>query len=191
MSETQPLTMDQIRDRVARMDHLTPEEIRETMAVMLADLTAAELGRRPTANEGEDSPAGPVFGSRSEPDDDVRVVRAHQGALKIRTVKQPEDHKPKAANPKVTRDGDVTTVTHLGLTLTVDGDAFNDYEVMVALSAVDEGRLDKLDAALRGVFGDAGRATVLEHFRDEKTRRVPLISVVEFFGEVMEAIAPN
>lgn len=110
-------------------------------------------------------------------------------------AKKPQDRKPKAAakpKPEVERTDDSITVTHRGVTIRLDAEAFNDFELVEAIEGLGRGDESKLPTLLRSVAGDQYEA-VKKLCRDSKSGRVLLRgpgSVEEFLVEVMEAANP-
>lgn len=102
-------------------------------------------------------------------------------------VRQPADHKPAAERQPVTVEVD-------GLALTIDGTALDDVELFDLLDRFgtdDADALRLIPKIIRGLFGDAQFAQVMEHLRDADTRRVSFERASLFLGEALGALNPN
>lgn len=97
-------------------------------------------------------------------------------------MKEPQDHKqPKAA---------MKTATISGVTLVIDPDIFDDLDVLDQLDQINEGNALRVAGLLRKLTGDKFN-DVRAALRDPETGRIPVERATEFFGELMEAMAPN
>lgn len=98
------------------------------------------------------------------------------------TAKKPQDRKPK--------DDGTMTVTVRGVELTVDREAFDDFELLDDLNALENGSPQRLPSVLRRLVGDQW-GKVMDGLRDKDTGRVSAEAGAGFVGELMEALNPN
>lgn len=104
----------------------------------------------------------------------------------------PQDHKPKAEKPTVKKVEGGKEVTFKGITVTVDDEALDDFELLDDLRALDEDQnASRLPVVLRRLVGKDGYKTVMDGLRDEKTGRVSGEAGGEFVAEILGALAPN
>jgi hypothetical protein len=108
--------------------------------------------------------------------------------------KQPEDHKPKIVRPKVVDTDDGWVVTHHGITINVERNVLDDFEL---LDDVSELQLDpkrgavRVPSMLRRLAGTDGYQAVMDGLRDKKTGRVAASAAVQWVFEVIGALNPN
>lgn len=98
------------------------------------------------------------------------------------TPKTPQDHKPKNGPRKVTIDG---------ITVTVDPDDINDFQVLEYLARMNEEQ-DPVAAPLlfRKVVDADDYRRIMRHLADDKGRVDPERAIT-FMGELMAEMAPN
>lgn len=90
-------------------------------------------------------------------------------------AKKPADRKPAAApKPKVVETDGGYDLTYRGLTLRIDAEAVNDYEILKL--AASESMAD-LPVLIQKLFGEEAEAQIMDACRNPETGRVP------FFGE--------
>ncbi|MFJ4107887.1 hypothetical protein [Oerskovia enterophila] len=107
-------------------------------------------------------------------------------------VKKPADHKPKAEKPKVEKVDGGRKVTHRGIVLTVEDAAFDDFELLDDLRAVQDAEdASRMPSLLRRLAGEDGYRAVMAGLRDKKTGRVSVMDGATFVQELFEAISPN
>lgn len=94
----------------------------------------------------------------------------------------------KATTP-VSEAGQAVEVTVRGLTLTVDADAFDDFELLEEIAAVADGDALRVVPLAKRVFG-GDYTRVLDHLRT-KGGRVPATDVVTFLTDLMGKVSPN
>lgn len=80
-------------------------------------------------------------------------------------------------------------VTVRGLTLSVDPDTFDDFELLEEIAAVADGDALRVVPLAKRVFG-SDYARVLDHLRTQ-SGRVPATSVVAFLTDLMGKVSPN
>ena len=97
---------------------------------------------------------------------------------------KPQDRKPKVE----TVDG-VSTVTIQGITVKVDKDALDDFELLDDLAQMQDGDGARIASIARRLFGDDFKA-VMDGLRGENGR-VSVEATSEFIGELLAALAPN
>lgn len=97
---------------------------------------------------------------------------------------KPKDHKAKVE----TVDG-VSTVTIKGVTVRVDKDALDDFELLDDLAKMQEGEGARLASVAHRLFGEDFK-TVMDGLRGENGR-VSVETASEFIGEVITALSPN
>ncbi|MGB2557731.1 hypothetical protein [Cellulosimicrobium cellulans] len=109
-------------------------------------------------------------------------------------AKKPTDHQTKAkpeAKPEVTKTESGWTVVHHGITVNVETEALDDFELLDDLQAVEErNEAQRLPGILRRVVGQDGYKAVMEGLRDEKGR-VPAGIASQFVFDLFGAINPN
>lgn len=104
-------------------------------------------------------------------------------------VKKPQDRKPKTVTPKTVETDTGWDVTLNGVTIHVDRDVMDDFELLDDLAEVENGNAVRLPSLFRRLAGDqAGEA--LNAIRNEKGR-VPIEAGATFVGEVLTALNPN
>lgn len=96
-------------------------------------------------------------------------------------VKQPQDRKPK--------DDGTLTATVRGVTVTVSKDAFDDFELLDDLNALENGSPQRLPSVLRRLVGDQW-GKVMDGLRGDNGR-VSAEDGAGFVGELMEVLNPN
>jgi len=107
-------------------------------------------------------------------------------------AKKPADHQPKAEKPTVKKVDGAREFTHKGFTVTVPDNAFDDFELLDDLRAVQvDQEAQRFPGLLRRLVGEDGYRTVMNGLRDADTGRVSIDSGVEYVGALFEAIAPN
>lgn len=107
-------------------------------------------------------------------------------------AKKPADHQPKAVKPTVEKVDGGREVTHRGFTVTVPDDAFDDFELLDDLRAVQvDQEAQRFPGLLRRLVGQDGYKTVMDGLRNPETGRVSVEDGVEYIGALFEAIAPN
>lgn len=104
--------------------------------------------------------------------------------LIMATAAKPADRKPKVE----TVDG-VSTVEIKGITVSVDKDALDDFELLDDLAKMQDGDGARIAAVAHRLFGDQFK-TVMEGLRGENGR-VSVESATEFIGELLTALAPS
>lgn len=97
-------------------------------------------------------------------------------------AKKPQDRKPKEADVPA-----VIEVTVDDFTVTFDADRMDDYELMEDIARVEDGEHIRIGMVLSRWFGPEKHAEIKERFRDPETKKVPLVPIIEFFGELMKA----
>jgi len=103
--------------------------------------------------------------------------------------KKPQDHKKPKPPVKEVDGGKQVTIS--GVTVTVDNDALNDFELLDDLRAIDvEKNAARLPGILRKLVGDSF-GDVMNALRDEKTGRVTIESGTEFVKDLFEVLNPN
>ncbi|QFQ29708.2 hypothetical protein EEW87_004240 [Janibacter melonis] len=101
-------------------------------------------------------------------------------------AKKPQDHKPKTE----TEDGK-RVVEVRGEKFTIEADAFDDFELLDDLSALEDGDATKLPGVLRRLVGKDQYAQALDLARDEDTGRVSIEAGAELVSDMLGAAAPN
>jgi hypothetical protein len=103
--------------------------------------------------------------------------------------KQPQDHKKQKPPVKDVDGGKQVTLS--GVTVTVDSDSLNDFELLDDLRAIDvDKNASRLPGILRKLVGDDFSA-VMDALRDEKTGRVTIEAGTEFVKDLFEVLNPN
>ena len=98
--------------------------------------------------------------------------------------KKPQDRKPKVD----TVDG-VSTVTIQGITVSVEKDALDDFELLDDLAKMQDGESARLASVAHRLLGDDFK-TVMDGLRGENGR-VSLEAASGFISELLTALAPN
>lgn len=107
-------------------------------------------------------------------------------------AKRPQDHQPKADKPKVETVDNGRELTYKGFTVTIPNDAFDDFELLDDLRAVQvDQEAQRFPGLLRRLVGEEGYRTVMNGLRNPDTGRVSIEDGVEYVGAIFEAIAPN
>lgn len=119
------------------------------------------------------------------------ICDCHKESRAMAAPKKPTDHLAKAEKAKVEKTDTGWTVTLRGITVGIEAEVFDDFELLDEISAVEEGRGNRLPALLRRFVGEEQFRAVLDGLRDEDTGRVPVESAAEFLGEVIQAVSPN
>lgn len=102
-------------------------------------------------------------------------------------AKQPEDHKPKADEPKTKS----RVVTVQGHEFEVAAEALDDFELLDDLAQLDsEGGIARMPSILRRLLGSQAK-TALDQLRDPSTGRVSIDAGTSFVNELMETLNPN
>lgn len=110
-------------------------------------------------------------------------------ATQQRTRKQPQDHKP----PENKKQEKPTIVTVNGVRIPVDGSQMDDLEFVEAvydLSEDPERNSLEIVQFLRKLFGDQYK-TFKDAIRDKETGAVPISSVADVLGDVLNQMNPN
>lgn len=110
-------------------------------------------------------------------------------AAQQRTRKQPQDHKP----PENKKQEKPTIVTVNGVRIPVDGSQMDDLEFAEAvydLSEDPERNSLEIVQFLRKLFGDQYK-TFKDAIRDKETGAVPISSVADVLGDVLNQMNPN
>lgn len=97
---------------------------------------------------------------------------------------KPADRKPKVE----TKDG-VSTVTIKGVTVSVEKDALDDFELLDDLAKMQDGDGARIASVAHRLFGDEFKK-VMDGLRGENGR-VSVEVASEFISELLAAIAPN
>ena len=100
------------------------------------------------------------------------------------TATKPQDHKPKVE----TKDGK-STVTIKGITVSVEKDALDDFELLDDLAKMQDGEGARIASVAHRLFGDEFK-TVMNGLRGENGR-VSVTAASEFISELLSAISPN
>lgn len=90
--------------------------------------------------------------------------------------------KPQTATQDVTIDG---------ITVTVAADVFDDFELVMDLSELNEGNPLKIAPVFTRLLGKDQTSTVLNALRDPKTGRVSVEKGTTFIVSLMKELAPN
>lgn len=77
-----------------------------------------------------------------------------------------------------------------GISLTLDPNVFDDFELLDTFNEIQEGNALKTPEMLRKILGDQ-YSMVLDQLRDPVSGRVPASAVAPFMQELMEALAPK
>lgn len=110
-------------------------------------------------------------------------VSETNGVIEMATTK-PADRKPKVE----TVDGE-STVTIKGVTVTVEKDALDDFELLDDLAKMQDGDGARIASVAHRLFGDEFK-TVMDGLRGENGR-VSVETASEFISELLAAISPN
>ncbi|MCE0510845.1 hypothetical protein LVJ59_17490 [Microbacterium sp. KKR3/1] len=97
---------------------------------------------------------------------------------------KPADRKPKVD----TKDG-ISTVTIKGITVKIDKDALDDFELLDDLAKMQDGEGARIASVAHRLFGDDFK-TVMDGLRGDNGR-VSVEVASEFISEVLAAVAPN
>lgn len=97
--------------------------------------------------------------------------------------------KPQDRKPKVDTVNGVSTVTIKGITVNVDKDALDDFELLDDLAKMQDGHGARLASVAHRLFGDDFK-TVMDGLRGENGR-VSVEVASEFISELLAALAPN
>lgn len=119
-----------------------------------------------------------------------------QAPIQLQTLNPPE-HIPSVPEAFATQTPPATSehinttreINVQGLTLRVDTEAFNDFELLDALEQVESGNPLKAPALLRAIVGDQYK-TVMDHLRTP-SGRVPAGAAASFMLDLMQAISPE
>ncbi|RLK47618.1 hypothetical protein [Microbacterium telephonicum] len=110
------------------------------------------------------------------------------------TPKQPQDHLPKAEKPNVETTDSGWKITHRGITIEVQKEALDDFELLddvAALQADEVKGAARVPGMLRRLAGADGFRAVTDGLRDSATGRVKASEAVQFVFQVFTAINPN
>ena len=110
-------------------------------------------------------------------------VSEMNGVIEMATTK-PADRKPKVE----TVDG-VSKVTIKDITVSVDKDALDDFELLDDLAKIQDGDGARIASVAHRLFGDEFK-TVMDGLRGENGR-VSVEAASEFISELLAAISPN
>lgn len=115
---------------------------------------------------------------------------------KVKKPKAPADHQPKKTKNKTTmvRTAEGAQVTMRGITVTMVNEAFDDWELLEALSELDADNpksITILPGLLKRALAPGDADKVKKLLRDPKTGRIPLRAGVGFFLDLMKAVNPN
>lgn len=97
--------------------------------------------------------------------------------------------KPQDRKPKVESVDGVSTVTIKGVTVRVEKDALDDFELLDDLARMQEGDGARISSVAHRLFGDDFK-NVMDGLRGENGR-VSVESASEFISELLAAVAPN
>lgn len=97
---------------------------------------------------------------------------------------KPADRKPKVE----TKDG-ISTVTIKGITVKVEKDALDDFELLDDLAKMQDGDGARITSVAHRLFGDDFK-TVMDGLRGDNGR-VSVETASEFISELLAAIAPS
>lgn len=106
------------------------------------------------------------------------------------TPRQPQDHKPKAA--EVEKAARVLEIR--GVSYTLDEDALDDFELLGDLRSLDSGGTEaalSMPRILKAFLGADQYRTALDSIRDKDTGRVGIEAGAGFVGDLLKAISPN
>lgn len=109
-------------------------------------------------------------------------------------AKKPEDHRPKAEVTKATvkkvKDG--REVTHQGITVTVEDDALDDFELMGELRLMqDSNDPSYMPGIMLRLLGREQTKAVTDALRNPDTGRVTATAGMEYLQAILEALNPN
>lgn len=110
-------------------------------------------------------------------------VSKTNGVIEMAATK-PADHKPKVE----TKDGK-STVTIKGITVSVEKDALDDFELLDDLAKMQDGDGARIASVAHRLFGDEFK-TVMDGLRGENGR-VSVTAASEFISELLAAISPS
>lgn len=111
----------------------------------------------------------------------------------------PQDHKQKEVKPKVTktsrevggREVDGFEVDHLGATVFVSREAFDDFEFLDDIAHLENQKAQRLPMLLRRMLDDKDFKAVMGALRDKTTGRVSISLGMKYVQEVLQAVNPN
>jgi hypothetical protein len=110
------------------------------------------------------------------------------------TPKKPEDHKAKSEKPKVVETDSGWRITHRGITLNVEREVLDDFELLDDLAELQRSESKgavRVPSMLRRLAGPEGFRAVADGLRDPKTGRVAASEAVVYVFEVFQALNPN
>lgn len=119
------------------------------------------------------------------------------GAPKKPQDRKPKAEKPKVEKPKVTRTDRGFAVEHGGVSISIDAEALNDFELLRDLGRMqdaalpDAKRLSMVTSVFDRFFGEEQGAQVINALRDKKTNRVTVQAASVFLFEVFGALNPE
>lgn len=96
-------------------------------------------------------------------------------------AKKPADRKPKAGEPRTVRVRDISLV--------VDPDRMDDFELMDDMARLESGEPQRAPSVLRRLLGDEQYAQAMNALRDD-AGKVRMEAAMELFKEIFEAF-PN
>lgn len=109
-------------------------------------------------------------------------------------VKQPEDRKPKTevAKPTVKKVDGGKEVTYQGISVVVEDDALDDFELMGELRLMQDSEDPTyMPGILMRLLGREQTKTAMDALRDPETGRVSAKAGMEYVQAVFEALNPN
>ena len=107
--------------------------------------------------------------------------------------KKPQDHLEKVEKPSVNTTEAAWVITHKGITVMVEKDALNDFELLddlAALQADEKANAFRMPGLLRRLAGDEGYKAITDGLRGANGR-VPIPETVQFVFEMFQVINPN
>lgn len=102
---------------------------------------------------------------------------------KTTAPRKPQDRKPKAEEQTA-----AITVTVDDVTVTLDADSMDDYELMEDVAKIDDGQHYRIGRVLEKLLGADAHSAVKEKFREPDSGKVRMEGIVMFFHEVMKAV---
>lgn len=106
-----------------------------------------------------------------------------------KAARKPQDHKTKDDDKIADVEVEVD-----GITLTIRGEVWDDFELIDALAEADSGTTAggmRLPAVLRMILGQEQFLAAMNHLRDAETGRVPIEKAKDFIVGIFEAVNPN
>ncbi|RTE47730.1 hypothetical protein [Actinobaculum sp. 352] len=84
----------------------------------------------------------------------------------------------------------MTDINIHGMTLSIDANLFDDFELVADIADMEAGQTLKVVPIVRRIVGDHYQ-DMLDVLRDPATGRVPLDAVSQMIVEIMQEVAPN